>query len=299
MAGTKATKTKQRKPSLEKRRLREGYVFIAPWVVGFLVFFLIPICQTVRMSMSKITQFSNMQMEWFGFENFRRIFVEDTKFISNIVTVFSDVFINTALIVIFSLIFAVILNKQFKGRGFFRALFFLPVLLGSGFIMQQLLGQNITEQATSVARGILLPKEVMAYLGPGIANTVSAFLSKISIVLWRTGVQILLFLAGLQSINSTLYEAAKIDAASEWEIFWRITLPMISPIVLLNCVFTIVDSFTDSSNPMVSYIIYTGIRTTRYETASAIAVMYLLIIMVTVGLVFLIMRNRTFENADR
>lgn len=294
-------KNKNKKPflSLEKRRLREGYMFVAPWIAGFFVFFLFPMLQTIRMSVSKITVFSKMEMQWVGIENYRKMFVEDTNFISNLTKVLSDMLFNTSLIVIFSMIFAVILNKNLKGRGVFRAIFFLSVLLGSGFIMQQLLGQNISDQATSVARGILLPPKVMQYLGPGISGAVSAFLGKISIVLWKTGVQIVLFLSGLQAISTSIYEAARIDSATEWEIFWRITLPMISPIILLNCVFTIVDSFTDSTNPMVSYIIYTGIQTSRYELASAIAMLYFAIIMVIIGIVFLFFRKHTFVNADK
>lgn len=139
-----------------------------------------------------------------------------------------------------------------KGRGFFRTAFFIPVLLGSGYVMKQLLGLGV--DGMTVTAGITVPRLIADLLGASMTELLQGFLDRITVVLWKSGVQIVLFLAGLQGIPGSLYEAAHVDGATEWEMFWKITLPMISPVILMNVVYTIVSFFTDGTNITVKWL---------------------------------------------
>ena len=213
--------------TLKRKRILEGYIFISPWLIGFILFFATAMFSSLVLSFSKLTKITGMVTEWVGMANYMKAFVWDIKFVPIFIGTVKFTLIDTPLIIIFSLLISVLINRDIRGRGFFREIFFIPVLLGSGFVMQQLLGQNVNQQAMEVARGILLPQEVSLYLGPVVSGLIKGFLDRITLVLWGSGVQTLLFLAGLQGISKSLYESARCDSATEWEMFWKITLPMI------------------------------------------------------------------------
>ncbi len=224
--------------TIRRRRIRDGYIFVMPWIIGFIFFFGGPIILSIRLSLSKLVKVTGFTMQWLGFENYMKAFVYDVTFIPMFLQVVRNMFVNTPLIVVFSLFIAMLINRDLRCRWLFRVVFFFPVLLGTGYVMQQLLGYQVDQQSMEVARGILLPKEMLLYFGPRISGIIQMFLDRFTIILWKSGVQILLFLAGLQGISPSLYEAAKCDSATEWEMFWKITLPMISPVILLNIVYT-------------------------------------------------------------
>lgn len=154
-----------------------------------------------------------------------------------------------------------------KGRGFFRTVFFLPVLLGTGYIMQQLLGTGAGDVVTNSVDGIVTGV-LMKAIGATFAGYVQIFLSTITVVLWKSGVQIILFLAGLQGIGASLYEAARCDGATEWENFWKITLPIVSPIILLNFVYSMIDSL--QIQVMQSFQTLTMLFLTRHSLISVL-----------------------------
>ena len=234
-------------------------------------------------------------MEWAGFENYMKAFVYDVTFIPMFLEVVRNMFVNTPLIVIFSLFIAILINKNIRFRWLFRVVFFFPVLLGTGYVMQELLGYQVDQQTMEVARGILLPQEMLQYFGPRISQIVQLFLDRLTIILWKSGVQILLFLAGLQGISSSLYEAARCDSATEWEMFWKITLPMISPVILLNIIYTIIDSFTDAENPIIDFIYNTAFVVTQFEYAAAIGWIYFIFIFIILGIVFALMKRYIYH----
>lgn len=206
---------------------------------------------------------------------------------------------NGPLIVIFSLIIAVVLNKKMIAQGFFRTVFFLPFLLGTGYVMKQLLGVGAVDQAMTMARSIVLPAEVSGYLGADLTGLLTAFLSQITWVFWRSGVQVILFLAGLQSINKSLYESARVDSATEWEVFWKITIPMITPMMLLIIVYTIIDSFTDPTNPIGEMFMHRAFDKTEYSLSAAMSWVYFLFIILLVGIVFLVMKRFIHSEFDK
>ena len=282
---------KKRSMRTEHRKIIYGYSFLAPWLIGVLLFFAYPIYLSIRMSFSDISSYTNMEMDFVGLKHFKSAFISDVRFTPMFLQVVRDALINTPLIIIFSLFISVLLNRSVKLGGFFKQVFFLPVLLGTGFIMQQILGQSVSEQVTEVARGVLLPREMTMYLGARIAEYIQLFLDKITIVLWHSGVQIILFLAGLKGINKSLFESARCDGATDWEIFWKISLPMLSPVMLLNLVYTVVVSFNDASNPMLDYFIDIAFGKTLFEYSSAIAWIYFSFVMLVIGIIFFAMRR--------
>ena len=195
------------------------------------------------------------------------------------------------MIVIFSLLIAMILNRKIVGRGAFRSIFFLPVLLGGGLVFEQIVSRNVDGQSMELAMSVLLPEKLQSYLGPEITGYINSFFSRITLVLWKSGVQIVIALSGLQSISPSLYEAARVDGATEWEMFWKITLMMMSPIILLNAVYTIVISLTED-NSVVSYITKQAFNTSpvQFEFSAAMGCIYLLFTLITVLLVFAVLR---------
>ncbi|SEM60692.1 carbohydrate ABC transporter permease [Paenibacillus sp. OV219] len=273
-----------RKLSLERKKMLAGYVYIAPWVIGFALFMLYPLAYSLYLGFHEVVGVGNFQLRSVGWENFNKAFVLDTNFVPLFISVVQDAVINTPLIIVFSLIIAIMLNHNIRGRAFFRAAFFLPVLIGSGLAMQQLLYAGVGRD--TLVNGIGVPDEVFLYMGPTFSQIVFDMLSRLTVIFWKTGVQILLFLAGLQGIPVSLYESSRCDGATEWEMFWKITLPLMTPIILLNLVYTCVDSFTDINNRMMVYIKDTAFTKIEMGYSSALGWIYFLFIFVLLVLVF-------------
>ena len=275
----------------QKRKALIGYSFISLWLVGALVFFVFPVILSFAFSFSDIKDASAFSMDFVGIKNYSSVFLEDVKFIPYFVESVRDTLINLFLILFFSFFVAIIINRKIKFRGFFRLVFFLPVILGTGFILEQILGENLQQQSVNVVRELLFTDEVVRSVPAEFLEMVQELLNRITIVLWNSGVQILLFLTGLQSVSPSVYEAARVDAAGEWEQFWLITLPLMAPTILLNIVFTVVSGFTSSSNEVLTYILDVAFSDNKLEISSAMGWLYFAFIALFVGIVFLIMRK--------
>ena len=288
-----------KKLTMEQKRSIEGIFFITPWLIGVLIFFANPIVHSIKLSFSKIVRMSGFQMEFVGLANYQKAFVWDIKFVPMFLNVVKNTLINTPLTLVFALLIAILINRPMKGRGFFRTVFFLPVLLGTGLVMKQLLGMGVGNDAMAVAKGILMPDELAKYLGPSFSNMVSEFLGRITLILWKSGVQIILFLAGLQGISSSFYEAADCDGCTEWEAFWKITLPLMSPVLLLNFIYTIIDSFTDANNPIVDYILGAGFKSSDYGYGAAMGWIFFVFIFVLCMIVFRVMKNFVYNAGEK
>lgn len=275
--------------SFEKRRARTGVFFTLPWIITALALLVYPVIYSVRLAFSTITDPVEKVYEWAGIGNFKIAF-ESESFMQMLKETTVDAVVNTPLIIVFSLLIALALNQKIAMRGVFRALFFLPVLLGNGYIMQQLLGMNVSENAMQVARGILMPEELIRILPPSLTVIISDFFTRITIILWKSGVQIVIFLAGLQGIPNTLYEAAYMDSASPWESFWFITLPMITPMLLLNAVYTVISAFAGADNQILIYINELAFTHTQWEFASAVSWIYFSVIIVLLVVIFAVLK---------
>ena len=290
----------RRKNETHRRNTREAYMFITPLIIGTAVFFIFPLFFSIYISLGEfqLRQGGN-QFEFLGFQNYLDAFLTDKDFTPTFLSVITDSLLNIPLIVVFSLIIAILLNKKFKGKGFFRTLFFLPFLLGTGYVMRQLLGMDVGQEAMNMARGIILPDEVQKYLGTFVSGLADGFLSRITMVFWKSGVPIILFLSGLQSINKSLYESASVDGATEWEMMWKITIPMISQMTLLVVVYTVIESFSDPSNKMVDFFYNLAFRQQEFSYSAALSWIYFIFILLLVGLIFLASRRLTYSERDR
>ena len=288
--------------TMGRKRAVAGFLFVLPWVVGFVLFFMYPLILSVRLSFSDITQPVGMKMKWVGFENYLRAFVVDIDFMPAFIQTVKNTLTNTPLTVIFSVVFALILNRRMRLRAFFRGTFFLPVLLGTGIIMKQLVEMRVGAEEYQIASGVALPQDLALYLPPAVFDFITKFLQTVTVIFWKSGVQILLILGGLQSIPRQLYESAGCDSATEWEMFWKITLPMLSPIVLLSTVYTFVDYFGDSGNPMVTYILAFVIgknRPVSIEYASAMSWIYCLFVFAVIITAFVSFRGAVSNAGEK
>lgn len=291
-------KKSRRMMSMSRRTTMEAYVFMLPFLIGILLFFLFPMILLFQLSFSHLDNPVGLKSTFVGFQNFSDIFFQDLQFVPAVLNTLKTTLINVPLTIIFSLLIAILVNKDIKCRGFFRTVFFLPFLLGNGYVMQQLLQQDVSGRAIQQAQQFFMPQEIMNYLGQTISGGLEYFFSIIIVILWGSGVQILLFLSGLQGISPSYYEAARVESANEWECFWHITLPMMSPIMLLNIVYSLVDSFTRIDNNILQYS-QTLTSNARFDYASAVGLLYALFVLVVVLLVFLIMRKAMFTTETR
>ena len=292
-----ASKTKKRKiASLDKKKARAGWVFVLPFVIGFLLVYLPIIWNSIYMSFHSlhIVTGGGFTLEPVGFENYSDALFEDPLFVQTLITGLKELLFDVPAILIFSLFMAVLLNQKMAGRAVFRAIFFIPVILSTG-IMESIEGQNIlgtmmegsgsidgSEQSTASEIISVMDIERLFYsmkIGQGLVEYVVKMINEIYDIVNRSGVQMLIFLAGLQSISPAIYEACRIDGCTAWETFWKITFPMISPMILVNGIYTIIDSFTTDSNTVMRYIhqVYQG--SDGQVLSSAMAWMYFLIVM--------------------
>ena len=283
---------KRKKCSLTSRKRMTGLIFVLPFIIGALVFFVYPIIMSLIYSFGEIKSYKTFSVGFVGFKNFQRALFEDTFFVSKLLEVIRDTLIDLPLITIFSIYIAILLNKNLKGKGVFRVLFFLPVVLGNGFVMEQLLSQGIESGSMAEVTEFLLPPKVVAYIGAGAANFVATFLNRITLVLWKSGVQIVITLSGLQAIPPSLYEAADVDGANEWQTMFFITIPMLSPIILINIIYTIMDTFTNKSNPVIECITkYFTAFNAQFEYSSAMGWIYMTFALLLIGFVTVAMRK--------
>lgn len=299
-------KNKKKRMSYEKKQGFVGFMFILPWFIGFLMFFFIPAIKSINFSLSDVKIFENYATVWNNFDNYINIFTRDAKYIPNLVTTFKDLAINVPIILVFSLFVAVLLNRKFIGRGIARAVFFLPVIVTTGVVMTAFNGASDTTAVFEgdVSNGIMFTTmnatEVLASLGlsPEITGYMTLVADRIFDVVWDSGIQIILFLAALQGISPALYEACDVEGATAWERFWLITFPSVSPIILVNIVYTIVDTFSDPSNAVLSQVDGLVTNTFDYGVASAMVWVYFVIVLAVIGLVFLVCKRLIFYSVD-
>jgi ABC-type sugar transport systems, permease components len=264
-------------------RSLEGSLFIAPWVLGFLAFVAFPLGYSLYMSFHQVqitvTGIKTMPV---GFNYYREILMSDGGLLyDDLVPFLRQAAIIIPIILIYSLLLAVLLNLKFPGRTLFRVVFFLPVIFASGQVIQELTAQG--EGGLAFLKEMKADTFLQTYLPHAWSSTLLGLISSFVLVLWYSGVQILIFLAGRQTIPSSVYEAAKIDGADPWSIFWKITLPGLTPFLFLNLIYTVVDLFTFPSNPIIAKV-----NTENYGVSSALAWIYFLIVLLFLGLAALL-----------
>lgn len=292
---------KNRKPKgLETLKSRYAFIFLSPWIVGIVFFFLMPIIQSAYFSFAHISiEMDGIKTSFMGLDNFKYILFKDTQYIDSFIEAVTDMLISVPFILVVSLILAVLLNNKFRGRLFFRSLFFMPVIIASGVVLDLYLGaasSNATEVAVNdaVSFGMMDFSEIFTALNlpTAIESYLSVALDNLFMLVWQSGIQIILFIAGLQSIPDLLYEVARVEGATKWEEFWFITLPMLGRTMFLVIVFTIVENITKSNNEIISHG-YNFFNNMDYGRGSASLWFYFLVVGIIVAIV-LFVYNKVF-----
>ncbi|MBP3599779.1 MAG: sugar ABC transporter permease, partial [Clostridia bacterium] len=268
-----------------------AYIFLLPWIVGIALLVIRPLVLAIYYSFCEVgITGRGISSEWIGWKNFQDIWVRDINFIDQELSFLIKVILQVPIIVIFALLAALMLNTNLKGKGIFRTIFFLPVIVVSGPIINELQGQGAT--AVSTSDQMIVNQVISSFLPEWLVEPISGLFAQLILILWYSGIQIIMFLAILQKIDLNMIEAAKIDGATGWEIFWKITLPAIRSIILLNAVYTLVYLANSSSNGVIDLISRAMIKTRGYGYASSMAWMHSIVVLVLLGLIFLLLKNK-------
>jgi ABC-type sugar transport system permease subunit len=289
------------KLSYTKKQAWAGRIFILPWFFGFCFIFCRSLFTSFVYSFSKVTVGDNGFITTFiGLENYKFELKTDPNYVKTLVSTILSMLYQVPLIIIFSLIVACILNQKFRGRVLVRAIFFLPVLIATGQIISIMRGDIYSQQLTAGERvssmfTVAGLQNILMDTGLSLtyAKTIISSINSIFDVAWKSGIQILLFLAGLQTVPRALYEVSEIEGATAWEAFWKITFPMISPMLILNLIYTIIDNFTDYSNPVISNASRLA-QKMEYAQSATVTCIYFIVIVVILAVVTIISSKKVF-----
>jgi ABC-type sugar transport system permease subunit len=300
---------KKKRLTLTRKRMINGYLFILPWLIGFLVFYIRSIILTAEFSFSELTvgAVGGYQLDFVGLDNFIYAFREHGTFKQILTTSIGNMVLDIPLITFFSLFMAILLNRQFKGRTLVRVIFFLPVILNSSAIStaielsQQMMAGGISagssQMAAETASGginvgyyidifkeLAMPDSVLDYIVEAV--------SRINNIITASGVQIVIFIAALQSIPGSMYEVAKIEGATAYETFWKVTFPMVMPHIITNVVYTVIDNFADSQVVTLAYD--TAFTEFNYGLSSVLSLVSTAVTCLILILVVGFIQKRTF-----
>ncbi|HEY0827469.1 MAG TPA: sugar ABC transporter permease [Bacilli bacterium] len=282
--------------SIQGRHYLEGYLFVAPWLIGFFIFMANPLLKSLVYSFQelKVTA-AGLEGTYVGLKNYLFAFTVDVNFLPYLWQTFTYLLVVIPVCTIFALASALILNKPMYGRSLFRAIFFLPVIIASGVVLQKMMDQQASrhlfyDEGLFDTLNLIIPTYI---LFPILGS-----MDVITFIMWQSGVQILIFLAGLQTISPSLYEAAQCDGATRWESFWKITLPMIVPMIFVNILFTIVHTFTAADNVMMDHIRWYVLQS-NYGYSAAMGWLYFLVCFAVIGFVFFLFRNSNLSLDER
>ena len=302
-------KTKKKKRmSLTHRRSLNGFLFILPWLIGFLAFYLRGLIMTVQFSLSDLTvkPGGGYSLDFVGLKNFTYAFRGHGTFKQILTSSVGDMLIDVPLITFFSLMIAILLNKKFRGRTLIRAIFFLPVILNSEAIISAMnvarsmmmggLSSGSAEMLDAAQGGVSIEYYIQMFsslgLPMGLIEYVMGAVSRISDIINASGVQIIIFIAALQSIPGSMYEVAKIEGATSYETFWKVTFPMVMPHIITVVVYTVVDSFVSSEVVDLAYD--TAFSYKNYGLSSAMSIVSTAITCLILFIVVRLIQKRTF-----
>jgi len=299
-------KKRKRGASLDVRKARAGWVFVLPFIIGFVLVYLPIIFDSIKYSFHEIEIVigGGFELHWVGLANYRYALFVDPSFVSTLFSSLQQLILDIPSIVLFSLFIAIILNQKIAGRAAFRAIFFIPVILTTGLIdsidssntlsqiMEDTSGMDDGTENQSTATQIVSMMDVEALfenmmVGKEILTYVLGLVNNIFNIVNRCGVQMLIFLSGLQGISPAIYESCSIDGASGWETFWKVTLPMVSPMILVNTIYTVIDAFTSSDNDVMAHIeaVRTSAGSNGNVHAAAMSWMYFLVVILIIAAV--------------
>ena len=292
----KQNPTPRRQLTMRTKRAITGYMFILPFIIGFLLFILKPILSSLQMSFSEVTintDSAGFTMHYIGIENYLKALTVDPQFNRLLVESLESLIIDVPAIIIFSMFVAVLLNREFKGRGLVRAIFFMPVIIASGVVLgmdksNALMNgiEDLQQAASNTSITDTVEQLLLGAFGSnfGLVEIVTDIINHIYDIAIASSIQTIIFLSGLQAISPSIYEASRIDGCSAWEMFWKITLPMLSPMILVNWIYTIVDRFVRSDNEVMVKILEAINPNLEYGFSSAMAWIYCIAMLLVIGI---------------
>ncbi len=296
--------------TLAKRRAISGYLFTLPFIIGLIFFFLTPLVRSIFFSFSNVS-ISNigLVLEAVGFKNYNVALFVDPVFVKSITDSLKNMIFTFPSIIIYSFFIATILNQKFKGRTLARVMFFLPVIVTSGvifYLQNDVIGVTASQAisgggANSSVDALDLTGAILKNLSINsgfIYDFINSSINQIYYITVSSGVQILIFLAGLQTISPSIFEASSIEGASGWDNFWKITLPMISPLILVNAVYTIIDSLSGLSNQVINSIYRVTFTNSDFGLSAAMSWVYLLLIILILVVVTVILNKFIYYEND-
>ncbi|MBR6536420.1 MAG: sugar ABC transporter permease [Lachnospiraceae bacterium] len=305
---------KKRKPrNLRRRNAITGYLFISPFIIGFLVFLVKPMIESFRMSLSKVIIAASQKEGGNGFimerittwkeSNYYRAFFYDPDYKNRLVDSLKSMAIQVPAIIVFSFFIALLLNQEFKGRGFVRAIFFLPVILSSGVIVgleyNNTLMSGMKDIIAESGEGFSITASLETILrttgiGGKILDPVFKIIEGVYDVAIASGIQIIIFISGLQTVSTSMYEAAKIEGCTAWESFWKITFPLVSSMILVNLVYTTVDFLMRTDNQVMDLITLKVNPQMEYGLSAAMAWSYFAIVAAVLGILSAIISKKVY-----
>lgn len=294
--------------TMRSRSARTGVLFVLPFILGFLIFMAKPMIQSVWMSLNKVVLVPGQgyQLTWNNFDNYKYAMSVDPYFNQYLVEEVGRMAVNAIATLVLAFVVAVILNQKFKGRTVARAIFFLPVILASGVLpgvekqltynMLQGVSDEIAAQSGVNISGALQGLLMVSGVGSGVFDVVFDMIDAIYDIVMASGIQIIVFLSGLSAISPSLYEAADVEGCTAWEAFWKITFPMVSPLLLVNAIYTIIDFFMKNDNQVMEWI-NTQFTRTRYGESTAESWIYFGVALAFIGIASFII-NRVVKQYD-
>ena len=296
---------KNKRPSLEAKRVKVGYLFTLPFIIGAAVAIVYPIIVSVIYSFADITaNASGYNIKFVGLGNYNNIFNIDPTFKRILLNTLKSTALNVPVVIIFSFFLASVLNTEFKGRGMARTVLFLPMILNSNLVKSILNGDAVmgsvtekssadTAQISGAFEGFLSKLDI----GTGVTDLLVSSVDNITNILAMSVIPIIIMLAGLQSVSKSVYEASYVEGATKWEVFWKISLPIVSPMILVSVIYCIIDSFTSVDNAVIEKVKAVSFTDLEFGLGSAMAWSYLLIVLAIVALVYLSV-NRFVSYSD-
>jgi ABC-type sugar transport system permease subunit len=293
--------------TLEGKNAITGYLFLLPFIIGFIAFMLFPIIESLTMVFSSVridTEKHGFAMEYIGIENIRRVVAIDPDFNRYVTEEIGRMLLIVPAIIIFSLFVALILNQEFKARGLVRAIFFLPVILSSGIMIGLETNNSLLNSMSEIIKeGNLMKSSITGVLEnilvvEGAASDFMGYIfriiNQIYDIAMASGIQIIIFLSALQTIPVSMFEAAKIEGATSWECFWKITFPMVSSLILVNIVYSVVDYFIRTDNRVMEKIYLTTIKMLQFGFGTAMAWVYFLAVISIIGVAITLISRKVY-----
>jgi len=280
---------------LQAKKAITGYLFISPFIIGFIAFMVVPLFESLQMSFSNVVVGignGGFLMEFIGLSNYIKAFTVDPEFNRMLTEELTRMALHVPTTLIISFFMALLINQNFKGRGLVRAIFFLPVILSSGVLVGLEFNNSLLAGMTDYIQENTQTSSVTAVLEDILSNSgfgaqyldmVFGIVNSVYDVVIASGIQIIIFLSGLQTISKSMYEAATIEGCTSWESFWKITLPMVSPVILVNLIYTIIDFFMRTDSEIMTKISETMIAKMDYGFSSAMAWIYFIAVLLIIA----------------